>query len=56
MDKTNYNSVHGLNDTLNVSCALDIFRLVEECIKIPSFMEIVNTRCFKTYAMTENGN
>lgn len=56
MEKTNYNSVHGLNDALNVSCALDISKLVEECIKIPSFMEIVNTRCFKTYAMTENGN
>ncbi|CAD8075499.1 unnamed protein product [Paramecium primaurelia] len=55
MDKTNYNSVHGLNDTLNVSCALDIFKLVEECIKIKEFMEIVNTRCFKTYAITDQG-
>lgn len=53
MDKTNYNSVHGLNDALNVSCALDVFRLVEECIKIDSFMEIANTRCFKTYALTD---
>ncbi|CAD8080489.1 unnamed protein product [Paramecium sonneborni] len=55
MDKTNYNSVHGLNDTLNVSCALDIFKLVEECIKIKEFMDIVNTRCFKTYALTNQG-
>ncbi|CAD8160578.1 unnamed protein product [Paramecium octaurelia] len=55
MDKTNYNSVHGLNDALNVSCALDIFKLVEDCIKIKDFMEIVNTRCFKTYSMTEEG-
>jgi D-alanyl-D-alanine carboxypeptidase len=53
MDKTNYNSVHGLNDALNVSCALDVFRLVEECIKIDSFMEIANTRYFKTYALTD---
>ncbi|CAD8206671.1 unnamed protein product [Paramecium pentaurelia] len=55
MENTNYSSVHGLNDEKNVSCPNDISKLIEKCIQLEVFLEIITTKIFKTHALTDKG-
>ncbi|CAD8184297.1 unnamed protein product [Paramecium octaurelia] len=55
MENTNYSSVHGLNDEKNVSCPHDISKLIERCIQLDVFLEIITTKIFKTHALTDKG-
>lgn len=51
MCDTFYDSPHGLKNARNFSTAYDICLLVQECMKIPKFWEVVYTPYYETKAM-----
>ncbi|KAM3137125.1 hypothetical protein pb186bvf_010853 [Paramecium bursaria] len=55
MEQTCYNSVHGMNDQKNLTNAQNIGTLIQQCIKIQDFMDIVGTRVCKTHALNDKG-
>jgi D-alanyl-D-alanine carboxypeptidase len=51
MNDTHYDSPHGLKNTRNFATAYDICLLVTECMKIPTFWEVVSTPFFETKSL-----
>ena len=53
LKNTQYDSPHGLSNTNNKTCALDIAKLSTVCMKLAKFREIV---CTKFYSVKKNTN
>lgn len=56
MYDTFYDSPHGLSNERNFSTAYDVCRLTAECMKIPIFRTVVNTKVYETKALVINEN
>ena len=51
MNDTFYDSPHGLRNERNFSTAYDVAILVEKCMKIPAFWQVVSTSYQETRAL-----
>ena len=56
MYDTYYDSPHGLSNERNFSTAYDICLLTNECMRIPIYRTVVNTRVYETKAIKANGH
>ena len=54
MDNTHYDSPHGLMNKHNISCAYDVALLIEACMQIEYYRQIVNTQVYECEAKFSN--